>query len=229
MCWLCDLHRLYTDLHRLCGLPFSEFVVLFLCNAQRSDILNVKQRKQLRRKGAHCIRTFFFSTGLCENETESERDTFFGQKYLEFPYNRGAGGLPQRRSDARTATRTALHFGGPGARHGKVLFDARPERSRHRALPAQEQSPQVGQRSRRRPDASSEQTGTMGQLYSYDAFFSYHIIVYFTAGVAGVFCTLRHMWKAWCKQKKKVWVHGLMQRAPRLVGSSRENKTQTYL
>ena len=63
MCWLCDLHRLYTDLHRLCGLPFSEFVVLFLCNAQRSDILNVKQRKQLRRKGAHCIRTFFFRRG----------------------------------------------------------------------------------------------------------------------------------------------------------------------
>jgi len=42
----------------------------------------------------------------------------------------------------------------------------------------QEQSAQVGQRSRRRPDASSEQTGTMGQLYHSAAFFSYSIIMY---------------------------------------------------
>ena len=39
------------------------------------------------------------------------------------------------------------------------------------------------------------------------AFFSYNTIVSFTAGVAGVFSTLHHMRKAWCKQKK-VWVHG---------------------
>ena len=29
--------------------------------------------------------------------------------------NGGAGGLPRRRSDPRTATRTALHYGAPGA------------------------------------------------------------------------------------------------------------------
>ena len=39
---------------------------------------------------------------------------------------------------------------------------------------------------------------------------------------------LHHMWKAWCKRGKKVWVHGLMQRVhPRLVGSSRENMNMT--
>ena len=64
----------------------------------------------------------------------------------------------------------------------------------------------------------------MGQLYSFAAFFS-STIMYFTAR-AGAFGALHHMWKAWCK-KKKVLVHGLMQRVhPRLVGSSRENITE---
>ena len=44
----------------------------------------------------------------------------------------------------------------------------------------------------------------MGQLYSFDAFFFDPIIMHFTARVCGVFCTLHHMWKAWCKQKKSV-------------------------
>ena len=47
--------------------------------------------------------------------------------------------------------------------------------------------------------------GNSGQLYSSAAFFSYPIIVYFTAGVAGAFSALHHMLKAWCKQKKKCW------------------------
>ena len=46
--------------------------------------------------------------------------------------------------------------------------------------------------------------GNSGQLYSSAAFFSYPIIVYFTAGVAGAFSALHHMLKAWCKQKKSV-------------------------
>ena len=35
------------------------------------------------------------------------------------------------------------------------------------------------------------------------AFFSYTAIMYFTAGVAGAFGALHHMWKAWRKQEKK--------------------------
>ena len=53
-----------------------------------------------------------------------------------------------------------------------------------------------------------KKTGTMGQLYSSAAFFSYPTMMYFgcTAGVASVFFALHHMWKAWCKQgKKKCW------------------------
>ena len=66
---------------------------------------------------------------------------------------------------------------------------------------------------------SSEQTGTMGQMYSYAAFFSYPIIMYFTAGVAGVFSAPHQRWKAWCKpRKKKVLVHGLLQSASPLGG-----------
>ena len=44
----------------------------------------------------------------------------------------------------------------------------------------------------------------MGKFYYSDAFFSYPAIVYFTAGVAGVFSALHHMWKPWSKQKKSV-------------------------
>ena len=86
------------------------------------------------------------------------------------------------------------------------------------------------QRYRCRPGAQSEETGTMGQLYYPADFFSYPAIMYFTAGVAGVFTALHHMWKASCKQgKKKVWVHGLLQRVPRLVGYSLEKlKESTY-
>ena len=70
-------------------------------------------------------------------------------------------------------------------------------------------------------------TGT--KLYSSEAFFS-TTIMNFTAGVAVFFSALHHMWKAWCKQGKKSVGHGLMQRAPRLVGSSREKleKSKTY-
>ena len=44
----------------------------------------------------------------------------------------------------------------------------------------------------------------MGKFYYSDAFFSYPVIMYFTAGFAGVFSALHHMCKAWCKQKKSV-------------------------
>ena len=105
----------------------------------------------------------FFSTGLCEKETEAGRDVFFGEKYLEIPHNRGAGGLTAT-AFRRTATRSALHFGAPGARHGKVLIDARPGRSRHRVLPALGQSAQARPRCRRRPGAPSEGNGHHGAV-----------------------------------------------------------------
>ena len=66
----------------------------------------------------------------------------------------------------------------------------------------------------------------MGQLYHSADFFSYPIPMYFKPELAVplVFSTTCVL-KAWCKQeKKKVWVHGLMQRVhPRLVGSSRKS------
>ena len=54
-----------------------------------------------------------------------------------------------------------------------------------------------------------------------DAFISYRIIMYFTAGVAGVFSALHHMWKPLCKQKKSVGSWFDAESAP-LLGSSRE-------
>ena len=116
------------------------------------------------------------------------------------------------------------HVGGPGARQGQVLFDARPGRSRRRLLSAQERNARPRQRCCRRPGAPSDETNTSGQLSFSAAFFSYNTIVSFTAGVAGVFSTLHHMRKAWCKQKK-VWVHGffLCRERPAWWGALAEN------
>ena len=181
-------------------------------------------------EGAHCI-TIFFPDGVVRDRDGAERCRLW-RKYMELTHHAGAGagGLPRQRSNPRTATRRALYFGAPGARQGQVLFDARLGRSHRRLLPAQGRNARMQQRYRCRPGAQSEETGTMGQLYYPAAFFSYPAIMYFTAGVAGVFTALHHMWKASCKQeKKKVWVHGLLQRVhPRLVGSSRENRNANF-
>ena len=145
-----------------------------------------------------CTASELFRRGCARKRRRPEEMSSLEKSIWKSLTTEGQEALPRRHSDVRTATRSALHFGAPGARHGKVLIDARPGRSRHRVLPAQEQS--ARQWYRRRPDASSEQTGTMGQLYSSDAFFSYRIIMYFAAGVCGVFS--HRMWKAWCKKKK---------------------------
>ena len=156
-------------------------------------------------QGAHCITTFFFWTGLYDKETVAGRDVlFFGGQSIQSSLTAQdqeayRDGVP----DAGKPTRTSLHFGAPGARHGKVLIDARPGRSRHRVLPALGQSAQPQPRCRRRPGALSDETDTTGQFYSSTAFFSCPTIMCFTAGV---FSALHHMWKAWCKQgKKKCW------------------------
>ena len=119
--------------------------------------------------------------------------------------------------DAGKPTRTSLHFGAPGARLGQVLFDARPGRSRSRLHPA----PRTECSTSTAMLSASKKTGTMGQLYSSDAFFSYSVIIHskpeFAVSLAP--CTTRGSRGA---SKKKVLVHGLMQRAPRLVGCSRE-------
>ena len=66
------------------------------------------------------------------------------------------------------------------------------------------------------------ETGTMEQLYHSNTFFCYPAIMYFKpeSPVSSAPCITcaRHG-----ASKKKVLVHGLMQRAPRLVGCSREN------
>ena len=83
-------------------------------------------------------------------------------------------------------------------------------------------------RCRWRPGASSEETGTMGQLYSSAAFFFYPTTMHFTAGVAGAFSALHNMWKAWCKQeKKKCGFMVCYRERPAWWGRSRENETRT--
>ena len=75
--------------------------------------------------------------------------------------------------------------------------------------------------STRSPSKENGHHGTVWTKLLRSYVFLYHNVL--QAGVAGVFSALHQMWKAWCKQEKKVLVHGFMQRAPRLVGCSREN------
>ena len=79
--------------------------------------------------------------------------------------------------------------------------DARSGRSRHRVLPAQEQSARVGQRCRRRPCALSDETDTTGQLYSSTAFFSCPTII------------------SRCLQRPAPHVEGVVQARKKSVGS----------
>ena len=68
----------------------------------------------------------------------------------------------------------------------------------------------------------------MGQLYHSAAFFSYPITMYFKPVLAVPSAPAPHVEGVVQARKKKVWVHGLMQRVhPRLVGSSRENMNMT--
>ena len=161
--------------------------------------------------------------GFCKKETEAGRDVFFGEKYGETPHRAGSGCLTRQRSDARTANSlNRASFGSPGARQGQVLLDALPEWSRRGLLPAPRTkcsgltamsfASRCAVQRKRAPCYSC----TSPMLSSPT------LPSYFAAGVASVFNALHHMWKAWCKQGKKVLVHGLLQRAPRLVGSSRE-------
>ena len=65
----------------------------------------------------------------------------------------------------------------------------------------------------------------MKELYSSNAFFSYPTIVCFKpeSPVSSAPCITCGGVVSLYRQKKKVLVHDLMQRAPRLVGRSRES------
>ena len=71
----------------------------------------------------------FFSTGLCDNETEACRDIFFEEKYVELHHRAEQEACRDFVPMLGQSTRTAIYFGAPGARQGQVLFDARLGRS----------------------------------------------------------------------------------------------------
>ena len=118
---------------------------------------------------------------------------------------------------------TALHFGAPGAREGQVLLDALPGRSPRRLLPAREQSAQVWQRCRWRPGAPSKENGHHGTVVLLRCFLllPYHdVLRLHSRSRQCLLCPAPHVEGVVQARKKKVLVHGLLQRAPRLVGSS---------
>ena len=152
------------------------------------------------------------------------------EKIYEIPSQRRrltARAFPTRESQLKE--RFSASFGAPGARQGQVSFDARPGRSRRRLLPARKQSARMQQRCRWRPGRRPKKTGTMGQSYSFDAFFSYPTIIYFKpeSPVPSAPCTTCGSRGA--SKEKKVWVHGFLCRErPAWWGALAENETRTY-
>ena len=190
---------------------------------QRSDDKMWSNEWILFRGRGHIVLLFLFSTGFCEREAEAERDVFFWEKYMELPHHAGAGAgaLPRRRSDARTADslNSASFWSSRSTSRTCSWTHCLDGLDVDFFLP-QEQSDQVWQRCRWRPGAPSKETGTMLQLYSSDAFFSYPTIVLRSRSRQCLQCPAPHVEGVVQARKKKVLVHGLLQRAPRLVGSS---------
>ena len=169
-----------------------------------------------------------FSTGLCEKEAESGRDVCCRESIQSSLTAQEQKAYHDVVPGVGKPTRTALHRFFWSWRSTSRALDARPGRSRRRLLPSQGRSARMQQRYRCRPFAQSEETGTMGQLYSSAAFFFYPTTMHFTAGVAGAFSALHNMWKAWCKQeKKKCGFMVCYRERPAWWGRSRENETRT--
>ena len=173
-------------------------------------------------RGRALHHNLFFSDGLFEKGTEAGRDVFFGEKYVELHHNRRS-----RRPTATAFRCSDSKSSSDSFRSSRsistVAFGARPGRSRSRVLSALGQSAQAGQRYWRRPGASSEGKGmqdscTPPMLSSPTLPSSPSQPV---SPVPSAPCTT--CGRRGASKKKKVWVHGLMQRVhPRLVGSSRK-------
>ena len=180
-------------------------------------------RNTIEGERAGTVSQLFFSDGLFEKGMEAGRDVFFGEKYMELPHRAGSGCLPRRRFDARTANSNRASFWSSRSTSStssviwRTAFDVGIFLHKNKVL-------RFGQRCCPRPGASSDETGTMmmGKFYYSDAFFSYPVIMYFTAGFAGVFSAPHHMWKPWCKQKKSVGSWFWCRERPAWLGSSRE-------
>ena len=149
------------------------------------------------------------------------------EKIYEIPSQRRrltARAFPTRESQLKE--RFSASFGAPGARQGQVSFDARPGRSissytNTKCSSSTAMSLATG--------CTVWRNGTMGQLYHSAAFFSFPIAMYFKPESPVSFAPCTTCGRRGASKEKKVWVHGLMQRAPRLVGRSREKlESKTY-
>ena len=168
-------------------------------------------------------RSFFSRTGLCEKETEADRDVFYWVFFLAAleqtePYHDGA-------PDAKKPTRTALHFRDPGARQGHMCYLTHGLEGLDIDLHVLYEN-KVLMRDR---DVVGVQMHRLGirecrgsctppmlfspTLPSCASSRSRRCLQRPASHVQGVVSLYR-------QKKKKVLVHGLMQRAPRLVGSS---------
>ena len=167
------------------------------------------------RSGPEC-----FSTGLYDIETVAGRDVlFWGAKHTELPNRAESGGLPRRRSRRGKANSNSSSFwSSRNTSRASVIWRT--------ALKVSTSSSSCTNTKCSGRTAMSWAfwctvwgNGHHGKVVLLRCFLllPYHHVL--QAGVYGVFCALHHMWKAWRKQgKKKVLVHGLLQRAPRLVG-----------
>ena len=150
----------------------------------------------MRGEGVHCAGIIFL-TGLCEKETEAGRVVFFWKHETPSPRRSRrpntkdvAMQANSYRASFRSIKMCYLTHGLEGLDVDFFLHENKVLRSDSDVAGVQ-----MHHLSKRAPWVSCPPS---------DAFISYRIIMYFTAGVAGVFSALHRMWKPWCKQKKSV-------------------------
>ena len=157
-------------------------------------------------RGRALHHNLFFSDGLFEKGTEAWRDVLFWRKVCGTPSPRRIrmpAATAFRSSDSQLEPRFILELQ-EHVKHAKCYLTHGlegldvgiflPPRRKCSGLTAMSFASWCTVR-------RNGHHGTV-ELLRY-AFFSYTAIMYFTAGVAGAFGALHHMWKAWRKQEKK--------------------------
>ena len=192
-----------------CRVPFSfllgvRFVWFLLCTEKRLIKCGEPTQTQMRGRRRALRHNFFFRRGCATMRRRLAEISSL---------NMWSSITEQEQEACRVCvpilgqpTRTAIHFGAPGARQGQVFFDARLGRSWRRHLAAQGRNARMQQRYRCRPGRRRKKTGTMGQFGRNSSAHMYsYTIMYFkpVSPVSSAPCT--RCGRLGASRKKKCW------------------------
>ena len=191
----------------------SAFCLVFVMHRKTID-LNVENQHKHNwgGEGAHCITTFFFRRGCATMRPRLAEISSFKRNMWNFITAQQQKACRDFVPMLEQPTRTALHFGIPGARQARqVLFDARPGRSWRRVLPAQRTKSSTATAMSFASRCASEERATKGQFGRNSSAHMYsYTIIYFkpVSPVSSAPCTRCGRLGA-SKEKKSVgsWFH----------------------